>query len=141
MADVAQPTGSDGSSQSQPAAKGAGLTVPDDIQKKFPDLLKLIKGSESMNDEERQYWINILPIMTPEQIQNLHDILDNEKKQLAAIDAKYQSEIQKIGQTEVSKQAEEDRRKKRQDRASKEATHQQQESQHAEDVLKQIDQI
>ena len=69
--------------------KASGLTVPPDVQEKFGPLIELIKGSESMNDEERQYWVNILPIMTPEQLKNLEDILVNEKRQLAAIDAKY----------------------------------------------------
>ena len=47
------------------------LQIPPDTQAKFGKFVDLIKGSESMNDEERQYWINILPIMTPEQIKNL----------------------------------------------------------------------
>lgn len=42
-----------------------------------------------MNKEERQYWINILPAMTPEQRKNLEEILQSERAQLAAIDAKY----------------------------------------------------
>ena len=50
-----------------------------------------------MNDEERQYWINILPIMTPEQIGNLQNILTSEKTQLAAIDAKYSKDGASIG--------------------------------------------
>lgn len=45
-----------------------------------------------MNNEERQYWINILPIMTQEQIKNLEEILASEKKQLAAIDKKYSAD-------------------------------------------------
>lgn len=72
--------------------KTSGLTIPPDVQEKFGPLIELIKGSESMNDEERQYWVNILPIMTPEQLKNLEDILVNEKRQLAAIDAKYARE-------------------------------------------------
>ncbi len=107
--------------------------------KKFPDLIELIKKSESMNDEERQYWINILPIMTPEQIQNLREILDNERKQLAAIDAKYQTEIDKLGQTEVVRQTEEQRKKQRTERSSKEAAHKEQEDKATEDILKQIE--
>ena len=73
--------------QSQPQA--SGLVIPPEVQEKFGELIELIKGSESMNNEERQYWINILPVMTPEQIKNLQEILSNEKQQLAAIDAKY----------------------------------------------------
>ncbi|NOS68224.1 MAG: hypothetical protein HOO67_07780, partial [Candidatus Peribacteraceae bacterium] len=102
-------------------------------------LIALIKASESMNDEERQYWINILPIMTPEQIQNLRDILENERKQLAAIDAKYQTEIDKLGQAEVVKQTEEERTKRRMERSGKEEAHKKQEVEAADDILKQIE--
>ncbi len=117
----------------------SGLQIPQDVLKKHGDLIALIKQSESMNDEERQYWINILPIMTPEQIQNLRDILENERKQLAAIDAKYQTEIEKLGQSEVIRQTEEERKKRRMERTGKETAHKQQEDQTAEDILKQIE--
>src|SRR5439155_1544478 len=97
------------------------------------------KHSESMNDEERQYWIHILPIMTPEQVGNLREILENERKQLAAIDAKYQTEIDKLGQAEVVRQTEEERRARRMQRSSSEASHKEQEEKAAEDLLKQMD--
>ncbi len=124
-----------------PAQQGqtSGLQIPADVQQKYADLIALIKQSESMNDEERQYWINILPIMTPEQVQNLRDILENERKQLAAIDSKYQTEIEKLGQAEVVKQTEEERRARRQQRVSTETSHKEKEDQAAEDILKQIE--
>jgi len=65
------------------------LKVPADIVDRFGDLIKLIKASKSMDDSERQYWIDVLPIMSDDQIQNLRDILDNEKKQLAEAEASY----------------------------------------------------
>lgn len=65
------------------------LVIPSETELRFAEIIILIKGSESMNDEERQYWINILPIMTQEQLKNLEEILASEKKQLAAIDEKY----------------------------------------------------
>lgn len=52
-----------------------------------------------MNMEERQYWINILPVMTPEQLKNLEEILTSEKKQLKAIDEKYSKEVGKVDDT------------------------------------------
>ena len=75
--------------QSSTASQGTGPTIPPETQEKFGALIELIKGSESMNQEERQYWINILPAMTPDQVTNLEQILTNEREQLAAIDAKY----------------------------------------------------
>lgn len=73
---------------SQSAAHST-LAVPEELRKKYGSLIDLIVSSESMNDEERQYWINILPVMTEAQIGNLQQILQNERDQLAAIDAKY----------------------------------------------------
>ncbi len=37
-----------------------------------------------MNPEERQYWVDVLLIMSDDQIKNLRSILDNEKKQIEA---------------------------------------------------------
>lgn len=122
-------------------AAAAALTIPPEVAQKFPELIELIKGSESMNDEERQYWINILPIMTPEQLQNLKDILVNERQQLAAIDAKYQTEIDKLGMAEAAKKMDEERRKKRTERVSSEATHKTEEEKAAEALLQQMNDL
>jgi len=112
--------------------------IPDDVQKQFPELLALIKASESMNDEERQYWINILPIMTPDQVQSLREILDNEKKQLAAIDEKYRADASPLPVTS-DPQTEVDRRKRREDRTSKEQSHKQEEEKATEELLRSIE--
>ena len=57
------------------------LNVSEEVQKKFPELVEMIKASQSMNPEERQYWVDVLLIMSDDQIENLKKILDNEKKQ------------------------------------------------------------
>ena len=125
------------SGQQPPPA--AGFQISEETKKKFGDLIELIKKSESMNEEERQYWVNILPIMTPEQIQNLRDILENERKQLAAIDSKYQTEVDTLGQAEVIRQTEEARRTKRLERTGKETAYKQQEDKATENILRQIE--
>lgn len=137
MADPTPPTPANPPPTQQPPA--SGLQITEDTQKKFPDLIDLISKSESMNNEERQYWINILPIMTPEQIQNLREILENERKQLSAIDAKYQTEVDKVGQAEIIKQTEEERRSRRLERTGKEAAHREEEEKATEDILNQIE--
>jgi hypothetical protein len=60
------------------------LSVSEEVQKKFPELVEMIKGSRSMNTEERQYWVDVLLIMDDGQIQNLRNILENERKQIEA---------------------------------------------------------
>jgi hypothetical protein len=104
----------------QSQTQTSSLVISPEVQEKFAPLLELIKGSESMNDEERQYWINILPIMTPEQLKNLEDILTNEKQQLAAIDAKYNKEVTAISNANVVATMEQKIRSKKQQRTVKE---------------------
>ncbi|MDD5041638.1 MAG: hypothetical protein PHX87_04510 [Candidatus Peribacteraceae bacterium] len=121
-------------------AKPSAVQVPQDLKMKFPELIGLILGSESMNDEERQYWINILPVMTPEQIQNLNDILTNEKQQLAAIDRKYAKEIENIGETQLLRKVDEERRIRRAQRSKNEQNAREEEEVHAADILGKIQQ-
>ena len=82
MSEENQTTGEGGQSE--------GLSIPEEVKKKFPELIELIIGSQSMNHEERQYWIDVLPIMTKDQIGNLRGILDNEKKQIEEANKEYE---------------------------------------------------
>ena len=65
---------------------------------KFPELIKLILNTESMDDDERQYWFDIIPSMTNEQIDRLFNILDTERKKLEALETKYQKEIKSLNE-------------------------------------------
>jgi hypothetical protein len=116
----------------------ADLIISDDVRKTFPNIVELVLRSESMNDEERQYWINILPIMTPPQVDQLKNILENERKQLSAIDKKYAKEIDQIGKDQFLKQADSLRHHKRLERAQAESKGQSAEVKIAEDLLKKI---
>lgn len=123
------------------AASGDPLsrfTIPDSVKGKFPDLIDLIARSESMNDGERQYWFDILPVMTPEQLENLRGILTNERDQLAAIDAKY---AQKAGEAAGMIELEEQRRASREERRNKEEADQTKEAGHEEELLRKIQDV
>lgn len=71
------------------------IKVSEEVQKKYPDLVELIKQSRSMTNEERQYWVDVLLIMTEDQIQNLRNILDNERKQIAEAEKEWNEGQQK----------------------------------------------
>lgn len=129
------------STQSTFSDPAAGLVITDELKAKHPQLIDLIIHSESMNDEERQYWVNILPIMTPDQVKNLNDILTNERTQLAAIDKKYEKEISQVGQEEYLKQVDQERKVRMQERSSAEQQAKATEETTAEDLLKQIDTV
>lgn len=115
------------------------IRIPPDIQAKFPDFIELILGSESMNDEERQYWVNILPIMTPEQLKSLQDILNNERSQLQAIDAKYAADVKKLGSEQYAKALAEERQQRRAERTNAESANRTQEERTADDLLETIE--
>jgi hypothetical protein len=51
-----------------------------------------------MDDDEKQYWFDIMPSMTDSQIDRLFNILDTEKKKLQALDEKYQKEIKSLNE-------------------------------------------
>ncbi|MDD5055033.1 MAG: hypothetical protein PHZ00_02070 [Candidatus Peribacteraceae bacterium] len=122
--------------QSQPPA--TSLLIPPEILAQFGPIIELVKGSESMNNEERQYWVNILPIMTPDQRKNLEDILVSEKQQLAAIDAKYSRNTQPpVNQASVAEVGLKIREKK-QEREQMEQVEQAREAGKETDILSQI---
>lgn len=86
----------------------ASYIVPDMIREKFPDLVKLIYETESMNEEEREYWLQIMPIMSEEQTVKFREILVNEKNQLSKLDAEYEQEMSRINTSGGRKEISED---------------------------------
>ncbi len=61
-----------------PTIEEEKLNIPEEVQEQFPEIIGLIKESQSMNLEERQYWVDVLPIMTDDQIKNLRGSLEKE---------------------------------------------------------------
>lgn len=74
-------------------------TIPSSVRERFPDLIPLILTTESMKEEERDYWFQVLPIMSDEQITKLRGILTNERDQLKKIDTEYEQEMAKLNTT------------------------------------------
>ncbi|HVW67018.1 MAG TPA: hypothetical protein VHA78_04810 [Candidatus Peribacteraceae bacterium] len=112
------------------------LVIPQSTQEQFPELIALILHSESMNEEERQYWIDILPDMKEEQRTQLRDILVSERDQLADIDKKFALSRQETINTE---QISEQRMQRAKLRAEKEDAVRQQEEAAAQQVLEEMD--
>jgi hypothetical protein len=82
---------SQSSQQSDQDTDDVQLIIPEETQQKFPQLVIGIKESKSMDNKERNYWLQVLPVMTGEQVDELKDILSTEKKKLAEIEQKYAS--------------------------------------------------
>ncbi len=79
-------------------AKPEKFIIPKSIQDKYPELIELIKVTESMDDQERQYWFQIMPIMSAEQIEKFRNILQTEKDQLKKLDDEYTAELNRLNE-------------------------------------------
>ncbi len=113
--------------------------VPKLVREKFPDLVKLIYETESMNAEEREYWMQIMPIMTEEQIVKFRDILVNEKSQLSKLDKEYESEVARINKTQAPVIDEEKLKKKLLQIREAEKAQNEDEKTKEEELLKQLE--
>jgi len=123
------------------AAPEDKYAIPTLVKDKFPDLIQLIKETESMNDEERDYWFQILPIMTEEQIKKFRDILVNEKEQLASLDKEYETELTKLNEKHMIEWKEFETKEKRKSITTAESASKQQEQAQEEDLLKRLSQV
>ncbi|MBU1019053.1 MAG: hypothetical protein ABII07_06170 [Patescibacteria group bacterium] len=115
--------------------------IPGEVLKKYPDLVALIKAAESMNDQERNYWFQILPIMTDKQVDKLRNILAQEKEQLAKLDAAYEQKIQKLNDKHMAEWRELESKKVREERQAAESASEAQEAKAEEDILGQLDEV
>ena len=95
--------------------------IPRLVREVFPDLIKLIFETESMDIDEREYWLQILPIMTEDQIKKFRDILVNEKEQLKKLDKEYENEMSSLEDKHQKALNEEEIRRKREELKSKES--------------------
>jgi len=125
---------SDDSSQSS----STPIIVPADVRAKFGDLVDMILSSESMNSDERRYWIDILPAMNDDQISKLKDILVRERDQLAAIDTKYSVDMNQLADAKAVQVIGEERKQRHDERASTEAQARTTEEQAAENLLNEM---
>lgn len=116
-------------------------TIPESVKSQFPDLVALLIKTESMNDEERDYWFQVLPIMNEDQIIKLRTILVNEREQLKKIDTEYDAEMKKLNDVHKNEWNAFEEQQKRIALREAEASHEEQEQQKEEDLLKKLQDI
>ena len=113
--------------------------IPESVTEKHPDLVEMIKQTEAMNMEEKNYWFKIIPLMNDEQIANLREILVKERQKLDEINQKYQSDIQTINDKHQSEIEEMKRKKQRQKIKAAEASAEQEEAEAEKALLQELD--
>jgi len=107
--------------------------VPKLVRTKFPDLIKLIFETESMDKEEREYWLQIMPIMTEDQISKFRGILVNEKEQLSKLDKSHKKVVPQIDEAKL--------RAKMEKRKKQEESMQEEEETTEENLLSQLESL
>lgn len=115
--------------------------IPAHVLQKYPNLQELIDGTESMTPEERAYWLQILPIMTDEQVQKLIGILTHEKEQLAKLDAEYEQEISKLNEKHLLEWKEKETKERREKLQKEETAHEQEEKAKEAALLEQLENL
>lgn len=118
------------------------FVVSDEMQAKYAELIELILNTESMDDDERQYWFDIMPSMTENQIDRLYNILDTEKKKLEELEVKYQKEIKTLNEKHLI-EWQQFQVKQSQQKVTKARNEEQKEAaeENADDVLKMINDL
>lgn len=118
---------------------GYVFTLLDEIQAQYGELVKLVINTESMDNAEKQYWFDILPSMTDEQVDRLFDILETERKELEKLEVNFQEEIKTLNERHLIEwqefQSKESRDKIKQAEAAD------QEDQDTDNILKMLDEI
>lgn len=113
------------------------VIIPPQTSQLFPDLVKMILESKSMNNQERNYWLQVLPVMTQDQVTELKNILETEIKKLAEIEAKYGAKPAPVALSadEIARVEEEKRKKREEAKKAEEAAKQ---AQNPDDILAQL---
>jgi len=76
--------------------KSNNLTVNDESLKTQTELISLIIDTESMDKDEKQYWLNELPNLADEQISGLLKILHTEKEKLSNLEENHKEELHQL---------------------------------------------
>lgn len=117
------------------------FNIADELLKSQPVLVDLVLHTESMDDEERRYWFQLLPAMAPDQVGKLQEILQKERDSLQALDKKYASEIDKLNEQKMAEWKVAKAREARESREAQEAAAESAEKQVETDLLNKIDNL
>ena len=61
-------------------------------------LQKLIMTTNALREDERQYWLDLVPNMSSDQMAQLRDILQTEQENVEEIDQKYDQKLRGVGE-------------------------------------------
>ena len=117
---------------------GAGATTANHDPALEKEILKLIKESATMQQVEKDGWIELMPQMNDSQINELKVILATEKEKLKEIDTRYKKKIEKLEKDYIENYLAKKSRKKWARAREKEQSHLEESDEQAEELLGQL---
>ena len=113
----------------------AQYNISDFVLKKYPDLVELLKASQSIEHDEKLYWFKALETMDEDQVGSLRQILEEEVKQLQEVDNNYNQQAQEKIDTAASEISEEEKREQEKIRKDKEMQSREQDQEKQDELL------
>lgn len=98
-------------------------------------LEELIQSTNALRDDERQYWLDLLPNMNSDQMTQLKGILLSEQENVEQIDQKYDEKLQGVGEKYLNKWDSEKSRSERLQRQAQEKEQSEEAEKKAEELL------
>lgn len=92
------------------------MLIPETIEK-YPDIIQMLFQTPSLVFDEKKYWLQLLPLMSPDHVERLRTILMTERQKLAEINAGYQQGVDTLQKLANKPSQEEIQRKKEEIRA------------------------
>lgn len=120
------------------AAK-AKFDIPDGALELHKPLVELVLLTDSMNDDERQYWFHIMPIMTDDQVNKLRTILVDEQRKLAKLNEDYNENITTLNEKFLQEWKDSKITQRRTDLKKAETTAEQVEAEAEANILSQLE--
>lgn len=124
-----------------PDVNTSSFVIPQAVQQKYADLVFMLQGSKSINDEEKQYWFTALETMDESQVGSLREILEDERKQLLEAQKEYNAKAEVAFQETEMELKEKQRKEAEAARKVAEAQNQQEEAQKEADLLAQLNNL
>ena len=116
-------------------ADDATVTADQASTDELAQVKQLVETTTALRDEERQYWLDLLPSMNQEQLAQLKDILHTEQKNLDDIDQKYDQQLEAVGEKYLKRWDGEKARADRMKRQEEEKGHIEESQEEAEKLL------
>ncbi len=107
--------------------------VTDEMMAEHGEIIQLLFESSSLNMGEKKYWLQLMPLMGEEHMNQLRTILAEEKEQMDAIDKKFEKTSFELDKATI--ESREEYKEQREKAAAMEKQHREEDEEKSEELL------